>query len=187
MSHRLQAVHHRIAQINCSWRAWIATLTGAKLGDGVLIETDCEVALGPAPARRGTLILGPHTRIARGVLLHPYNGRIALGSHVYLGPFTTIYGHGGVEIGNDTLIAMHCRILSSNHEISPPGTAIRSRPDQLAPTRIGRDVWLGAGVTVLAGVTIGDGCVVGAGAVVTVDLPAHSVACGIPARVIRRR
>ena len=90
-------------------------------------------------------------------------------------------------IGKDTLISMHCRILSSNHTIPPPGTVIRSKPDQPRATRIGRDVWLGAGVTVLGGVTIGDGCVVGAGAVVTHDLPPHSIALGVPARVVQQR
>ena len=39
----------------------------------------------------------------------------------------------------------------------------------------------------LGGVEIGDGCVVGAGAVVTKDLPAYSVAMGVPARIVRSR
>jgi acetyltransferase-like isoleucine patch superfamily enzyme len=82
---------------------------------------------------------------------------------------------------------MHCRILSSNHAVPPPGIAIRSQPDIRLPTVIGSDVWLGAGVTVLGGVTIGDGCVVGAGAVVTHDLPAYSIAHGVPARVVGKR
>jgi acetyltransferase-like isoleucine patch superfamily enzyme len=42
-------------------------------------------------------------------------------------------------------------------------------------------------VTVLGGVTIGDGSVVGAGAVVTRDLPAYSIAHGVPARVTGSR
>ncbi|MEN0072458.1 MAG: hypothetical protein AAGC63_15885 [Propionicimonas sp.] len=37
----------------------------------------------------------------------------------------------------------------------------------------------------LQGVTIGDGSVIGAGAVVTRDIPAHSLAAGVPAKVIR--
>ena len=50
---------------------------------------------------------------------------------------------------------------------------------------IGADVWLGANVTVLPGVTIGDGAVVGAGAVVTKDVPARTLAAGVPARKVR--
>ena len=61
------------------------------------------------------------------------------------------------------------------------GVDVRSQPDLLLPTKIGRDVWLGAGVTVLGGVTIGEGCIVGAGAVVTKDLPPGSISHGTPA------
>jgi acetyltransferase-like isoleucine patch superfamily enzyme len=110
-----------------------------------------------------------------------------LGSCIFIGPYTVIYGHGGVVIGEDSLIAMHCRILSSDHAIPGRETPIRSQPDVLQPTSIGRDVWLGAGVTVLGGVTIGEGCVVAAGAVVTKDLPAYAIAMGVPARVVRWR
>lgn len=162
-------------------------LSGVAVGDGCRIGTRCEISLVTAPARRGRIVLGKRNHLATGVLLHPYGGSIETGIDVHLGPYTVIYGHGGVTIGKDTLVSMHCRILSSNHEIPAPGTIMRSRPDVVAPTRIGCDVWLGAGVTVLAGVTIGDGCVVGAGAVVSRDLPPNSVAVGSPARVIRSR
>ena len=53
------------------------------------------------------------------------------------------------------------------------------------PVRIGNDCWLAAGVTVCPGVTIGDNCVIGAGSVVTRDVPANSLAAGVPCRVIR--
>lgn len=137
--------------------------------------------------RAGQIIIGPGARLDRGVLLDAFGGTIRLGEKVFLGPSTVIYGHGGVEIGDDCLIAMHCRILSSNHTVPPLGTPINTMPDELRPTRIGRDVWLGAGVTVLGGVTIGDGCVVGAGSVVTSDLPEGTIALGVPARVHSRR
>jgi acetyltransferase-like isoleucine patch superfamily enzyme len=120
-------------------------------------------------------------------LLHPFGGGIETGVDVYLGPFTAIYGHGGVSIGKDTLISMHCRILSSEHTLPPKETIIRSQPDVKKPTKIGADVWLGAGVTVLGGVTIGDGCVVGAGAVVNKDLPPYSIAVGVPAKICGQR
>lgn len=183
----LLAALHRLRLGRLAWRRVAASITGTRLGRGVVIGDHCEISLGHELARRGLIEIRDHARLEHGVLLHPYGGHILIGRDVFLGPGTTVYGHGGVEIGDDCLIAMHCRILSSNHDIPPMGTGIRSRPDLLAPTRLGRDVWLGAGVTVLAGVTIGDGCVVGAGSVVTRELPPGSVALGSPARVVRSR
>jgi acetyltransferase-like isoleucine patch superfamily enzyme len=49
-----------------------------------------------------------------------------------------------------------------------------------------RGAWIGANAVLLPGVEVGRNAVVGAGAVVTRDVPAHSVAAGNPARVIRR-
>ncbi|CAG9466792.1 unnamed protein product [Pedinophyceae sp. YPF-701] len=51
--------------------------------------------------------------------------------------------------------------------------------------KIGHGVLLGAGANVLGPVRVGDGARVGAGSVVVSDIPHHSVAVGIPARVIR--
>jgi acetyltransferase-like isoleucine patch superfamily enzyme len=120
-------------------------------------------------------------------MLYAWGGHIVIAENVFIGPYTVIYGHGGVEIGKDSLIAMHCRILSSNHTVPDREHRIRSQADINLPTKIGEDVWLGAGVTVLGGVTIGDGCIVGAGAVVTKDLPPYSIAMGVPAKVVRMR
>jgi acetyltransferase-like isoleucine patch superfamily enzyme len=155
--------------------------SGCALAPGVRLQR------GVRDGRPGVIALGAGCRLEDGVLLWAWGGKISLGADVFLGHYAVIYGHGGVEIGADTLVSMHCRILSSNHAVPPPGTPIRSQPDVLLPTKIGRDVWLGAGVTVLGGVTIGDGCVVGAGAVVTKDLPRNSIAVGVPARVVGQR
>jgi acetyltransferase-like isoleucine patch superfamily enzyme len=142
------------------------------LGGGVLVETG-----------GGHVVIGPDCTVSTGAVFAAYGGRIELARLVFVGPHAVIYGHGNVTIGEGSLLSMHCRILSSNHTLAPFGTPIRSQPDIPLPTRIGRDVWLGAGVTVLGGVTIGDGCVVGAGAVVTKDLPAGAIAYGVPASI----
>lgn len=52
------------------------------------------------------------------------------------------------------------------------------------PVSIGDDCWIGLGATVLPGVTIGNGCTIGAGSLVTKNIPAFSVAYGVPARVV---
>ncbi len=156
---------------------------GARLTEPRWLGADIDVRPSINPACPGLVALGENAWIESGVVLHAYGGSICVGRNIFLGPRTVIYGHGGVEIGDDCLIAMHCRIISSNHTIAPYGTLIRSQPDIPKRTTIGRDVWLGSGVTVLGGVTIGDGCVVGAGAVVTKDLPSGAIAHGTPAVV----
>ena len=54
-----------------------------------------------------------------------------------------------------------------------------------APIVLGKNVWVGSNATILQGVTIGDNAVIGAGAVVTSDIPADTVAVGVPAKAIR--
>jgi acetyltransferase-like isoleucine patch superfamily enzyme len=166
-----------------AWLRW----QGAEVAADCRVEAGVGVKLGFASGKKGWVRIGTRSELEQGVLLHAWGGRIELAENVFLGPYTVIYGHGGVTIGASTLLAMHCRILSSNHTIPGRDELIRSRQDILLPTRIGRDVWLGAGVTVVGGVTIGDGCVVAAGAVVTRDLPEYAVAMGVPARVVRYR
>ena len=56
----------------------------------------------------------------------------------------------------------------------------------MAPVTIGDDVWIAAGVTICPGVAVGSGAVIGAGSVVTSDIPANSLAYGVPCRVIRQ-
>ncbi|MDX8337046.1 sugar O-acetyltransferase [Candidatus Cetobacterium colombiensis] len=54
------------------------------------------------------------------------------------------------------------------------------------PIKVGNNVWIGAGVTVLPGVTIGDNVIIGAGSVVTRDIPAGVIAVGNPCRILRK-
>ena len=53
--------------------------------------------------------------------------------------------------------------------------------------RIGNDVWLASGCTILSGVTVGDGAVVAARSVVSRDVSPYSIVAGNPARHIRYR
>ena len=112
--------------------------------------------------------------------------RVRLGRNVVINDFVHVWGGGGVEIGDDSLIAAHCVITSQTHEIDALARGLLWRETNAnAPVRIGRNVWLGSGAIVLPGVTIGDDAVVAAGAVVTSDVPAGALVAGVPARVQR--
>lgn len=175
-------------------RRFVARAKGVELGREVRLGPGVDFNLGGSyrntlkPAgTEGEIRIGEQGWIEKGAVLWAFNGSIKTGTNVFLGPYVTIYGHGGVEIGDQTLVSMHATILSSNHTVPERGKEIRAQPDILLPTKIGRDCWIGANAVILGGVTIGNGCVVGAGSVVTKDLPAYSIAVGVPAKIIKSR
>lgn len=106
---------------------------------------------------------------------------IHIGKNVFINCCCHFQDQGGITIGDGTLIGSHVVIATINHEKDP-----EKRGDNLpAPVRIGKKVWIGSHATVLPGVTIGDGAIIAAGAVVTKNVPAYTVAAGVPAKVIR--
>jgi acetyltransferase-like isoleucine patch superfamily enzyme len=182
-----EKIMNQLAKIQRFTRIERAKLKGVKLGGHPLLGSHLDFQLGIRDGKAGRIVIGDQAWIEHGAALCAFGGSIEIGRCVFIGPHAVVYGQGGVTIGEETLIAMHCCILSSEHAIPTRKETIRHHPDTLLPTRIGRDVWLGAGVKVLGGIDIGDGCVVGAGAVVTRSLPAHSIAIGVPARIVSTR
>lgn len=108
------------------------------------------------------------------------SGRITIGDRVFINQGTTIFAHRSVTIGADSKIADLVAIYDSDFHQVDEGSEPR-----IAPIEIGRNVWIGRGVTILPGVRIGDHSVVAAGAVVSTDVPAAVLVGGVPARTIR--
>ncbi len=107
--------------------------------------------------------------------------RLTIENNVYINYGTEISLVKEVFIGAYSLISIDCLIYDTDwHSIDGFG-----QDAPVAPTRIGRGVWLGARVIVMKGVTIGDNTVVAANSVVTKDLPNNVLAGGSPAREIR--
>ena len=190
----MSKIWNQVYKIILAARRIIAQAKGVKLGRDVRLGPGVDFNLGGSyrntlkPAgTKGQIRIGNQGWIEKGAVLWAFEGSIKTGTNVFLGPYVTIYGHGGVEIGDQTLVSMHTTILSSNHTVPERGKEIRAQPDILLPTKIGRDCWIGANAVILGGVTIGDGCVIGAGAVVTGDLLPLTVAVGVPARETKRR
>lgn len=112
-------------------------------------------------------------------------GELVIGPRTIFGHHCTIGAKDSVSIGADCLIAEMVSVRDSDHAISDSELPYREQGHVAAPVVIGQNVWLGSKVVVAKGVRIGDNAVVGAGAVVTRDVPANSLAGGVPARVIR--
>jgi acetyltransferase-like isoleucine patch superfamily enzyme len=140
-----------------------------------------------APRGTGRIVVGPWCWIGDGAALRSHGGRVTVGAKTIIGGGTTINAYLDVSIGERTLIADDVHITDFDHRIDRTDVPIKDQGLVTAPVRIGSDVWLGRGVTVLRGVDIGEGSVIGAHAVVTRDVPAFSVAVGVPARVVRSR
>lgn len=95
---------------------------------------------------------------------------------------------GPVTIGNDVLMGPEVIIFTNGHNHEYTDIPIRLQgTTESKEVRIGNDVWIGQRVIIMPGVTIGDGCIIGAGAIVTRNIPAYTVAAGIPAKVVKHR
>ena len=82
-----------------------------------------------------------------------------------------------ISVGDNTIIGYNSVILA--HEFLV--TELRT-----GPVEIGRDVMIGANVTILPGVRVDDGASVSACSLVNSDIPAGELAGGVPARVLSR-
>lgn len=127
-------------------------------------------------------------KVGHDVYLEPplhldYGCNVKVGDRVYANFNLTILDCSLVTIGDRTMFGPNVSVLTATHE-----TDVQSRIDNIEyakPITIGADCWIGAHAVILPGVTIGEGCTIGASSVVTRDIPAWSVAMGIPARVVK--
>lgn len=97
------------------------------------------------------------------------------GKNVDIGAMTCIFAHHGVEIQDDVQIGSHCSIYSFN--------TIEGKQGKVT---IKKGACIGTHSSVMQGVTIGEGAIIGAHSFVTKDVPAHSLAVGVPAQVIKK-
>jgi len=135
--------------------------------------------------------IGPGTYVMHGAVLHVYNFRglphsgIRIGRDSLIGELCVLRGQGGIHIGDRVYLATLVQVLAVDHVFQDPARPFVEQGITAEGIRIEDDVWIGAGAVVTDGVTIGRGAVVAAGAVVTGDVPPHTVAGGVPARVLR--
>ena len=111
-----------------------------------------------------------------------YGLDLRVGRKVSINQCCTIYDMSGVDIGDEVMIGPNVNIITTGHALKP---SERRAYIEAKPIVIEKGVWIAASVTIIGGVTIGENSVIAAGSVVTKDVPANSLAAGVPARVIR--
>lgn len=91
-----------------------------------------------------------------------------------------------ITIGDNALIANNVRIYDSNHGMNPDLGNYEEQEFSKKRVFIDEGVWIGDNVIILAGATIGKKCIIGAGSIVTGEVPAYTIAAGVPAKPIKK-
>jgi acetyltransferase-like isoleucine patch superfamily enzyme len=135
----------------------------------------------------GRVVLGRWVHVGDGTALRAHEGTLRVGDKVVFGRHNTVNCYLDIEIGTTTLIADWVYVADFDHRFDDLATPIKDQGIAKAPVRIGPDCWIGVKVSVLRGSIVGEGCVLAAHAVVRSEIPALSVAGGVPAKVIKQR
>jgi len=111
---------------------------------------------------------------------------IKIGRECFIGDETLIDLYDRVVLEDQVTIAQRVTILThlnvgySDHPLQ------KYFPKESKPVTIKQGSVVSASSTILPGVTIGEHSFVAAGSVVTKDVPAHTLAAGVPAKEIRK-
>jgi serine O-acetyltransferase len=92
----------------------------------------------------------------------------------------TIEHFGGIVVSGDAIFGDDV-IIRNGVTVGLRHTGVRGSPI------IGNRVDIGAGAKLLGPIQIGDDVAIGANAVVIKDVPANSIAVGVPARIIQKK
>jgi len=147
-----------------------------------------------------TVVMGKDVRIFQPDLVNLYG--CTIGDETKIGAFVEIQKNAtvgarckvsshtficeGVTLEDEVFVGHGVMFINDLYPRATTGGALQTEAEwTVVPTRVKRGASIGSGAVILAGVTIGEGAMIGAGAVVTKDVPGHTIAKGVPARLGR--
>jgi acetyltransferase-like isoleucine patch superfamily enzyme len=132
----------------------------------------------------------PNTRISAASCIE-HEDRLALGDHVYIGPFNFIEASAGITLEEGVQVTSHVSIVShsSHRAVRLLGRSYVETEGEragwvAAPVHIGAYSFIGPHVLIEAGTRLGRGTLVRAGSVVRGQFPDFAVLDGRPAQVV---
>lgn len=146
--------------------------SGVRVGDGLRLSL-----------RGGILDVGEGSELRR-LGTYQIGGTMTVGAGVVLSTGVVVHCADAVTIADWAIVGEYATVTDSAHVRTGPNEPIHHR-FETAPTRIGRNTWIGAHAAVTSGVTVGDQSFVGAGAVVNRDVQPGWLVGGVPARPLR--
>lgn len=158
--------------------AWEGTRNAVTIGAGARLQDHAWISM-----RGGSLVIGRGTDVRRGVTV-TCSGSLSVGEEAVLSTGVHLHCAESLSIDDWTIIGEHSTVADSWHLRTPSDQPVH-HATEASPVHIGRNIWIGAKVTVAAGVTVGDDAIVAAGAVVTRDVRPATLVAGVPARVVR--
>lgn len=180
----LRRIYSYVVKIRNTAKIFFLSLAGdIKVEAGCVIQKSAVIK----SWKGGKVAIGMNTEIMHGVIILTYGGTITIGANCSINPYCILYGHGGLTIGNNVLIAGGTMVIPSNHCFTSKEVPIAHQGNTCKGIIIEDDVWIGHACSILDGTTIGRGSIVAAGSVVNSDVPAFTIVGGVPAKVLKRR
>ena len=155
------------------------------IGDNVLIDDNC--LLDAKGETNAGIRIGSGVLIGRNTILSCKNGDIELADNANIGFNCEVFSASRVTIGPSVLVAAYSYIVGGDHDFSDASMPVLEQRRTSIGVTIGEGAWIGAGGKILDGVSVGPHAIIGAGAVVREDVPPHTIAVGVPARVVSTR
>jgi acetyltransferase-like isoleucine patch superfamily enzyme len=144
------------------------------VGPGSTVEDRVRILL-----KGGTIRLGDNVTIRRGCVLN-VAGDLELDGENLLSWFTVIHCSTRIHLERMAIVGEHVTIADSSHYFTEPDAPIYHNL-RTGSIEIGRNTWLCPKATVTRDAKIGSHCIVGSGSVVVGEIPAGSLASGVPA------
>jgi acetyltransferase-like isoleucine patch superfamily enzyme len=133
---------------------------------------------------------GSSVRIGHRIIIANYvellaKGKLNIGENFSVSEYSRIVAHDHIEIGNFVTIARFVSILDHDHHIEMRNGKMELQSYDLAPIRIGNNVWIGDKVSILKGAKIGSNIIIAANSVVKGKLEDNGIYAGAPAKRIK--